>query len=130
MQDSSDNLLQNDVPILVTFRIFVLMRIIAVRTLKQFWEGNPQSRQPLWSWYEEVELAQWNDPNELKEQYRNASIINGKRVVFNIHGNTYRLVVDIEYKLKILFIVWIGTHKEYDKIDVKTVNYENKANKK
>ena len=115
---------------MVTFRIFVPMRIIAVKTLKQFWEGNPQARQPLWSWYEEAELAQWNDPNELKEQYRSASIISGKRVVFNIHGNTYRLAVDIEYKLKIVFIVWIGTHKEYDKIDVKTVNYENKTNKK
>lgn len=62
--------------------------------------------------------------NELKAKYRNASIINSKRVVFNIKGNEYRLVVDIEYKLKIVFIVWFGTHKEYDTIDAKTISYE------
>ena len=106
------------------------MRIIAVRTLKQFWEHNPKAEQALWSWNEEVELAEWKSPNELKLQFRNASIINSKRVVFNIHGNVYRLVADVEYRLKIVFVVWIGTHKEYDKIDIKTVRYENKAGKK
>lgn len=106
------------------------MRVIAIKTLKQFWEKTPSSEQPLWSWYEEVEKANWSNPNELKEQYRNASVINSKRVVFNIHGNSYRLVVDIEYNFKIVFIVWIGSHKDYDRINVKAVNYENKTNKK
>ncbi len=99
------------------------MRIIAVGTLKQFWVKHPQAEQSIWAWYEEAEKAEWNSPNELKQQYRNASVLNDKRVVFNIHGNSFRLIVDIEYRLKIIFIVWFGTHKEYDKIDAKTISY-------
>lgn len=87
------------------------------------------AEQPILSWFEELEAANWNTPNELKDQFQNASIISNKRVVFNIHGNKYRLIVDIEYRLKIVFIVWFGTHKQYDKIDAKKVIYA-KANKK
>lgn len=112
------------VTILVTFSIFALyMRIIAVNTLKQFWEKHPLAEQSILAWYEEAEKAEWNNPNELKSHYRNASVLNDKRVVFNIHGNSFRLIVDIEYRLKIVFIVWFGTHKEYDKIDSKTISY-------
>ncbi len=99
------------------------MRVIAVKTLKDYWEGFPQAKQALFSWYEEACNAEWNTPNKLKSQYRNASVLTEKRVVFNIHGNNYRLIVDIEYRLKIVFIVWFGTHNEYDKIDAKTVSY-------
>ena len=105
------------------------MRIIATSTLKSFWERFPAARQAILAWHEEVEKAMWDSPNELKLQVRNASVISDKRVVFNIHGNTYRLVVDIEYRLKIVFVVWFGTHSEYDKIDIKKVSYD-KANKK
>lgn len=105
------------------------MRIIAVKTLKTYGEIYPQAHQPLLSWHEEVESANWNSPNELKEQYRNASVLNSKRVIFNIHGNTYRLIVDIEFRLKIVFIVWFGTHKEYDQIDSKKIGYDS-SNKK
>lgn len=105
------------------------MRVIAIQTLKRYWETYHKAQQALLSWHEEVEIAQWSSPNELKMQYRNASVINEKRVVFNIHGNSYRLIVDIEYRLKIVFVVWFGTHKEYDKIDARTVSYV-KANKK
>ena len=105
------------------------MRLIAVKTLKEFWEEFPQAEQALLSWYKEVDAAEWNSPNELKTQFRNASILSNKRAVFNIHGNTFRLIVDIEYRLKIVFVVWFGTHKEYDKIDAKKVIYV-KANKK
>src|SRR5215813_9110659 len=105
------------------------MRVIAVKTLVGFWEKFPEAKQALLSWYEEAEIAQWGSPNELKIQYRSASIINDKRVIFNTHGNSYRLIVDIEYRLKILFIVWFGTHNQYDKIDAKKVRY-GKANKK
>lgn len=105
------------------------MRIIAVRTLKEYWEEFPQAEQALLSWYEEAGIASWSNPNELKSQYRNASVLTDKRVVFNIHGNAYRLIVDIEYRLKIVFIVWFGTHKQYDKIDAKKVSYA-KTNKK
>jgi mRNA interferase HigB len=99
------------------------MRVIAVRTLKEYIAEYHQAEQALLSWYEEAVLAQWNNPNELKAQYRNASVLNEKRVVFNIHGNTYRLIVDIEYRLKVVFVVWFGTHKQYDKIDAKTISY-------
>lgn len=99
------------------------MRIIAVKTLKEYWEEFPQAKQALLSWYEEAEAANWSSPNVLKNQYRSASILTDKRVVFNIHGNTYRLIVDIEYRLKIVFVVWFGTHAQYDKIDAKKVSY-------
>ena len=81
------------------------------------------------SWHEEVEKATWNSPNELKLEFQNASIVTAKRVVFNIHGNSFRLIVDIEYRLKIVFIVWFGTHKQYDIIDAKKIGYV-KAHKK
>ena len=61
--------------------------------------------------FEETEAAQWNNPNELNQQYKCASILNDKRVVFNIHGNSFRLIVDIEFRLRIIFVVWFGTHK-------------------
>lgn len=105
------------------------MRIIAVSTIKTSCKGFPLAEQSLLSWYEEVEAASWSSPNELKQQYHNASILTDKRVVFNIHGNSYRLVVDIEYRLKIVFVVWFGTHQQYDKIDAKKVSYV-KTNKK
>lgn len=103
------------------------MRVIAVKTLKQYIKDFPQAKQPILAWYEEAEAALWNSPNELKRQYNHASIISDKRVVFNIHGNSFRLVVDIEYRLKIVFIVWFGSHKQYDKVDVKKLKYD-KAN--
>jgi mRNA interferase HigB len=99
------------------------MRVIAVKTLKDYANDFHQAEQALLSWYEEASSAQWNNPNELKDQYRNASILSDKRVVFNIHGNTFRLIVDIEYRLKIVFIVWFGTHKQYDNINAKTRSY-------
>lgn len=99
------------------------MRIIAIKTLKNYWDEFPQAKQALLAWYEETELAIWGNPNELKLQFRNASIISDKRVIFNIHGNTYRLVVDIEYRLKIVFVVWFGTHAQYDQLDIKKVGY-------
>lgn len=105
------------------------MRIIAVKTLKDYWEEFPQAEQALLSWHEEAEEASWSNPNELKAQYRNASILTDKRVVFNIHGNSFRLIVDIEYRLKIMFVLWFGTHPQYDKIDAKKVSYV-KTNKK
>jgi mRNA interferase HigB len=105
------------------------MRVIAVQTLKKYWTEFPKAKQSLLAWYDEAETAIWNNPNQLKEQYRSASIISDKRVVFNIRGNDFRLVVDIEYRLSIVFIVWFGSHKQYDSINVKTISYV-KTNKK
>lgn len=76
-----------------------------------------------------MEQSNWESPQSLKLKFRNASIISGKRVVFNINGNNFRLITDIEFRLKIVFIVWFGTHSEYDLIDAKTISYV-KANKK
>jgi mRNA interferase HigB len=105
------------------------MRIIATKTLKTYWEKFPMAKEALLSWYEETETAEWNNSNELKAQYRNASILTSKRVVFNIHGNDYRLIVVIEYRLKMVFVVWFGTHSQYDRIDAKKISYV-KTNKK
>ena len=76
---------------------------------------------PLRSWYHDAKSAEWRSSNELKKQYKNASIVGDGRVVFNIKGNDYRLVVAIDYEFKVIFIRFIGTHKQYDKIDVKTI---------
>jgi mRNA interferase HigB len=103
------------------------MRIIKESTLTGYCKQNKyhQAEESVKAWIYEVRFSTWNNANELKAKYGNASIISSKRVVFNIKGNDYRLIVDIEYKLKIVFVVWFGTHKEYDKIDTKTVSYEN-----
>jgi len=103
------------------------MRIIKEKTLADYCGliKYQQAAESLKAWIYEVKFSTWDNANELKAKYGNASIVSSKRVVFNIKGNDYRLIVDIEYKLKIVFIVWFGTHKEYDKIDAKTVNYEN-----
>jgi mRNA interferase HigB len=99
------------------------MRVVASKTLRLYWEIEKPAEQPLKAWFAEAEKAEWDTPNFLKQQYRSASILTDKRVVFNIHGNKYRLIVDIEYRLKTVFIVWVGTHEEYDQIDAKNVKY-------
>ncbi len=73
------------------------------------------------SWYQDAKTANWKNPNELKNQYLNASILREGRVVFNIKGNSYRLVVAIDYEFQIIFVRFIGAHKQYDKIDVKSI---------
>jgi mRNA interferase HigB len=100
------------------------MRVIAKRTLREFWESTPKyadAEDPLRSWYREAKQAIWLTPADIKEQYRNASILKNNRTVFNIAGNKYRLVVEINYHAQIIFIRFIGTHQEYDSIDVETI---------
>jgi mRNA interferase HigB len=97
------------------------MRIIAKRTLRVFWEGSPEAEEPLQAWYREVEKEDWDGPAKLKEKYRNASIIKGNRVVFNIKGNDYRLVVKINYQYRVVYVRFVGTHAEYDKVNVEDV---------
>ncbi|MEA1963088.1 MAG: type II toxin-antitoxin system HigB family toxin [Patescibacteria group bacterium] len=99
------------------------MRIISVKTIKDFWE-NPKykdSEQALRSWFFEIKKEEWKTPNDIKTKYKNVSIVGNSRAVFNIKGNKYRLVVAIKYKFKIIFIRFIGTHSEYDKIDAKNI---------
>ena len=83
--------------------------------------ANPDSAQPLRAWIDEAQKAYWSSPADLKEQYRNASVLKGSRVVFNIKGNDYRLVAAIAYPQKLIFVKFIGTHREYDAIDANTV---------
>jgi len=95
------------------------MRVIAKKTLKDFYENSlySDSKSSLEAWYKEALKASWNNPNQIKEQYSSASVVGNNRIVFNIHGNKYRLIVKINYDAKIVFIRFIGTHKQYDSID-------------
>ena len=99
------------------------MRIIAFRTLREFFEKAEyaDSEASLRAWYHEAKAAGWKTSNELKQLYKNASIAGDGRVVFNIKGNAYRLVVAIDYEYQVIFVRFIGTHKQYDKIDIKTI---------
>ena len=97
------------------------MRIISRKTLKDYWEKHPDAEQPLRAWFAEAKKASWSNFNEIKAQYLDARVVGGGAVVFNIKGNTYRLVVRILFKHKKVFIRFIGTHKEYDKIHVKSI---------
>ncbi|MBV5261736.1 type II toxin-antitoxin system HigB family toxin [Synechococcus moorigangaii CMS01] len=105
------------------------MRIIAKKTLTDFIAHNPQyfdAKEALEAWHSEAKAAKWQNPVDIKTQYRNASILKDNRVVFNIAGNKYRLIVAINFSAQIIFIKFIGTHKEYDKIDANTVELNNK----
>lgn len=97
------------------------MRIISRKKLKEFWGKHPDIRAPLEAWCADVKTAKWNTPSDIKNIYRNASFITNNRVVFNIKGNRYRLVVGINYKHSIVYIRFIGSHKEYDMVDVLTI---------
>lgn len=97
------------------------MRIIARRTLRDFWALNPDSEEPLKAWYQEACHADWATPQDVKLLYRHASIIGDNRVVFNIAGNKYRLVVKFNYPYRIGYIRFIGTHAGYDGIDAEKV---------
>jgi mRNA interferase HigB len=93
------------------------MRIIAKRTLREFWLKHADSEQALKSWYQETERSNYQHPNDIKAEYPSASILVNNRVVFNIKGNSYRLIVKINYAYQMVWIRFIGTHAEYDKID-------------
>lgn len=106
------------------------MRIIARRTLKRFVEGRAGHKDhaalktALDAWFDEVRRARWTSSADVKRDYRTASIVSAERVVFNIKGNDYRLVVAVDYEKGIAWIKWIGTHAEYNRIDVRTVTHE------
>jgi len=97
------------------------MRVIARKTLREYGDEEPEAKSSLDAWYHEAIAADWKKPSDIKEQFRNASILKSGRVVFNIAGNKFRLIVGINYKVGIVFIKFIGTHAEYDKIDAEEV---------
>ena len=97
------------------------MRIIARKTLKDFWEKHPDAEQSLKVWYAEVSHSAWVLPKDLKARYPAASFLAGNRVVFNIKGNRYRLIIHVRYDLGRVYIRFIGTHPEYDKVNTANV---------
>ena len=98
-------------------------RIIARRTLKEFWEqpGCEDAEEPLKAWFHRTRNSDWKGPQDVKAEYNTASILQGGRVVFNMGGNKYRLVVKIIYEARLVYVRFIGTHKEYDSIDAQTI---------
>ena len=93
------------------------MRIISKKILREFWEIHADAEQPLKSWHAKVKLSEWKTSNDIKIDYRNASFVTNNRVIFNIKGNTYRLVAAINYDFGIVYIRFVGNHEDYDKID-------------
>ncbi len=97
------------------------MRIIAIKNLREFWKYHADAEQPLKAWYKEAASTRWSGPGDIKHRYPSADILPGNRIIFNIKGNDYRLIVKIHYNTGIVFIRFVGTHAEYDKIDAGTV---------
>ena len=100
------------------------MRIIAISQLKSFWEKYPDLQQPFLAWIDEARKATWNTPTDIKAHFASASILKSRRVVFNIKGNDFRLVVAVAYRFGAVYIKFVGTHKQYDAIDADTVEME------
>ncbi len=99
----------------------MMERIFSKSTLKDFWLKNPDSEQYLKTWFDTAMNANWKTPNEVKQTYANASILKDSRIVFNIKGNTYRLVAKFNFEKQWIFIRFIGTHSEYEKIDANSI---------
>ena len=97
------------------------MRIIAKRTLREFWQKHADCEEQLKAWYNETEKSEWQNINELKRDYPSASILKDNRIVYNIKGNKYRLIVKLNFEFQIGWIRFIGTHAEYDKIDANNI---------
>ncbi|ERM81120.1 hypothetical protein P872_20605 [Rhodonellum psychrophilum GCM71 = DSM 17998] len=96
-------------------------RIFAKSTLRAYWEKHPETEQYLKTWYDTAIDADWKTPNDVKQSYANASILKDSRIVFNIKGNAYRLVAKFNFEKQWIFIRFIGTHSEYDKINADTI---------
>ena len=100
------------------------MRVIALSTLRTFWRSNPahaEAREPILAWYRQVLKSDWASPADVKREYGSASILRGGRVVFNIAGNRYRLVVWINYSYRVVYVRFVGTHAQYDRIDAQSI---------
>lgn len=97
------------------------MRVIALSRLREFWAKHPPAETPLRGWHAEASRADWSSPAAIKQAHRNASFLANNRVVFNIKGNDYRLVVAVHYNRGMMFVRFVGTHTEYDRIDAETI---------
>jgi mRNA interferase HigB len=97
------------------------LRVIAKKTLRDFWQKYPDCEQQLKAWYQETDAATWKGPKDIKKQYPSASILSNNRVVFNIKGNHYRLIVKFNYNYQFEWIRFVGTHAQYDKLDAENI---------
>ncbi len=97
------------------------MRVYSKRILREFWERHHDSKQALSIWYGTVVQADWSEPAQIRERFPDASFVGGNRVIFNIRGNRFRLVAWINYRWRAVYVKWIGTHADYDRIDVEQV---------
>ena len=97
------------------------MRIISRKKIREFWEKHSDARPALESWYADAKQANWRTPSNIKDVYKNASFVANNRVVFNIKGNKYHLVAAVQFEYGIIYIRFVGNHKEYDRIDATTV---------
>ena len=97
------------------------MRVIAKKTLKEYFEKNASAKQPLLIWFKEISSGNWKNHNEMKESFSSLSIIPDERIVFNIKGNKYRIVAKVNYEFQIIWIRFVGTHAEYDKTDASKI---------
>ena len=111
---------------LKTFEVYLCMKILVKKTILYYIKVYPLAKMPLLIWYNEFSKLEFKTFNELKEVYGNASIINNSRVVFNIKGNDFRLVIAVNFQQSACYVIWFGTHKEYDKINVETVAFDTK----
>ncbi|MFH1117674.1 MAG: type II toxin-antitoxin system HigB family toxin [Pseudomonadota bacterium] len=97
------------------------MRVYSKSTLRDFWERHPDAEQPLKTWYAMAKAAEWNSPAEVKQRYADVSIVHNNRLIFNIKGNDYRVVAAVHYDKQRVFVRFVGTHREYDRIDAETI---------
>jgi mRNA interferase HigB len=97
------------------------MKVVAVSTLRRFWASHPDAEQPLKAWYDEARNAAWKAPQDIRRHYASASFVGRNRVVFNIKGNDYRLTGAVAWRFQAVYIKFLGTHAEYDRVDAATV---------
>ena len=97
------------------------MRVIARRTLREFWVVHPSAEQPLKAWFSEATAGSWDSPQSIKDRYRHASFVDDNRVVFNIGGNKFRLITHVNYEFGIVYIEYVGTHADYNRVNPETV---------
>jgi mRNA interferase HigB len=97
------------------------MHVIARKALREFWEQHPDAEGPLRAWHNEATKARWNSPQDIRARYAHASFVGADRVVFDIGGNRYRLIVVVRYRTGTVFVRFVGTHADYDRIDARTI---------
>ncbi len=106
---------------MLTFEKTKELRVIAKKVLREFWEKHNDCEQQLKAWFQEASKAEWKNSNEIKTEYPSASIIGNDRIVFNIKGSSYRVIIKINFDYQMIWIRFIGTHPEYDKVNAKTI---------